>query len=170
MKTYSAAPDADSCVAKVRAAHHDELDGVTVMALFAFDSESGDPVLKHQGYAAGAVCRITPLRDRAAGMTDASIVIDRATWLTLSQRQREALVDHELTHLTRALDEETEKPLFDALDRPKLKMRRHDHQFGWFDEVAERHGEASPEVMQARALMESSKQLYFDFEPRKRAA
>jgi hypothetical protein len=59
-----------------------------------------------------------------------------------------------------------ETPAFDALDRPKLAMRKHDHQFGWFDEVAQRHGEASPEVRQARVLMEKSGQLYFDFEPR----
>jgi hypothetical protein len=57
-------------------------------------------------------------------------------------------------------------PVFDAVGRPKLLMRKHDHQFGWFDEVAQRHGEASPEVRQARVLMESSGQLYFDFEPR----
>jgi len=48
-------------------------------------------------------------------------------------------------------------------------MRKHDHQFGWFDAVAQRHGEASPEVRQARVLMESSGQLYFDFEPRQGA-
>lgn len=165
MKTYSAAPDAASCIEKIRAAHHADLEGITVSALFVFDDESGDGVLKHQGYDAGAVVRITPLRDRAAGMADAQIVIDRSNWLTLSQPQRDALIDHELTHLTRAVDKETGEPLCDAIDRPKLKMRKHDHQFGWFDQVAERHGEASPEVIQARALMDSSRQLYFDFVP-----
>jgi hypothetical protein len=166
MKTYSQAPDASDCIEKIQSAHHEHLEDVTVSALFVFDTESSDPVLKHQGYPAGAVVRITPLKDRAVGIADATIVIDRAGWLALSQRQRDALIDHELTHLTRVTDKESGDPVFDALDRPKLAMRRHDHQFGWFDEVAQRHGEASPEVRQARHLMESSGQLYFDFEPR----
>jgi hypothetical protein len=166
VKTYSQAPDADFSIEKIQAAHHQELRGVTVAALFVFDHESSEPVLKHQGYPAGAVVRITPLKDRAFGIADAQILIDRAGWLTLSQGQRDALVDHELTHLTRKVDKETGEMLVDILERPKLMMRKHDHQFGWFDEIAERHGESSPEMRQARRLMESSGQLYFDFEPR----
>jgi hypothetical protein len=123
-------------------------------------------VLKHQGYPAGAVVRITPLKDRALGIADATIVIDRAGWLALTQRQRDALVDHELTHLVRKVDKDAGELVCDVLDRPKLLMRKHDRFFGWFDEVAQRHGEASTEVMQARRLVESSGQLYFDFEPR----
>lgn len=164
MKTYSAAPDASSAIEKIQAKHHDDLKDVTVSALFVFDLESTLPVLKHQGYPAGAVVRITPLKDRALGISDATIVIDRAGWLALSQRQRDALVDHELTHLARKVDKDTGEMVCDALDRPVLKMRKHDHQYGWFDEVASRHGEASPEVRQARRLMEYSGQLYFDFE------
>lgn len=170
MKTYSQAPDVDAIIESVRETYHDRLTDVTVTGLFAFDTESSLPVLKHQGYAAGAIVRITPLKDRALGMADATIVVDRAGWLALSQRQRVALLDHELTHLEVKTDEEegAKDPVivFDALGRPKLLMRKHDHQFGWFDEVAQRHGEASPEVRQARVLMESSGQLYFDFEPR----
>jgi hypothetical protein len=165
MKTYSEAPDANSCIVRVQQDYHEELDSVTVSALFVFDTEASEPVLKHQGYPAQAVIRITPVRDRALGLADAIVVIDRSNWLTLSQRQRDALIDHELTHLTRKLDAETGHPVFDVLDRPKLTMRRHDRQFGWFDEIAQRHGDASPEVRQARRLMESSGQLYFNFGP-----
>lgn len=170
MKTYSHAPDADSCIAKVQLDYHAELQDVTVSALFVFDLESTECVLKHQGYPAQAVIRITPTRDRALGMADANIVVDRSNWLSLSQRQRDALVDHELTHLERVLDKETERPVFDVLERPKLRLRHHDHQFGWFDEIAQRHGDASPEVRQAKRLMESSGQLYFDFGPQRQAA
>lgn len=166
MKTYSQAPDADACIEKIHAAHHEDLEGVTVTALFVFDTETTLPCLKHQGYPAGAVVRITPVKDRALGIADATIVIDRAGWLALSQRQRDALIDHELTHLTRKIDKETGEMVVDVLERPKLAMRRHDWQYGWFDEVAQRHGEASPEVSQARRLMERSGQLYFDFETR----
>jgi hypothetical protein len=118
----------------------------------------------HQGYPAQAVCRLTPIRDRALGIADAVVVIDRANWLTLSQRQKEALLDHELTHLERVVDEETGKPKFDAVGRPKLAIRRHDRQLGWFDEVARRHGDASPEMRQAKQLVANTGQLYFDFQ------
>jgi putative metallopeptidase len=96
-------------------------------------------------------------------MADASIVVDRATWLSLSPAQRSALIDHELQHFERVLDDESERPKSDAIGRPKLAMRKHDHQFGWFDEIAQRHGDASFEVRQAKQLIEHSGQLYFDF-------
>lgn len=163
MKTYSPAPNVDNCITTIQDDHHIDLEGVTVSALFVFDTEATSCVLKHQGYPAQAVVRITPLRERALGVTDATIVVDRSTWLTLSQRQRDALIDHELTHLTRVLDRDTSHPVFDVLDRPKLTARRHDHQFGWFDEIAQRYGDASPEIRQAKQLVEASGQLYFEF-------
>src|ERR1700733_11143958 len=110
MKTYSPAPDVDSCISLMLDDYHAELEGVRVSALFVFDTEASDCVLKHQGYPAQAVARIVSVRDRA-------------NWLTLSQRQRDALIDHEMTHLTRVLDDETGRPLCDVLDRPKLAMR-----------------------------------------------
>lgn len=166
MKTYSHAPDATNCIHNIQADNHAELDGVTVSALFVFDTEATEAVLKHQGYPAQAVVRIVPIRDRALGMADANIVIDRSTWMTLSQRQRDALIDHELTHLTRSLDKETGHPLFDALDRPKLAMRRHDMQIGFFTEVLERHGDASYEARATRQMFEVVSQLHFDFGPK----
>lgn len=163
MKTYSQAPDVTNVIERVQQECHEELKGVTVAGLFAFHSESSLPVLKHGGYPAGAIVRITPLKERVMGVADSTIVVDRAGWLTMSQPQRDALIDHELTHLERKVNKKTGRPTYDAFSRPKLVMRRHDHQFGWFDEVAQRHGEASPEMRQARALMEASGQLYFDF-------
>lgn len=164
MKTYSLAPDVEPVIRNVIYEHHGELIGVRVGSLFVFDDDSaGEPVLTHQGYPAQAMVKITPLRDRTLGVADAVIVADRATWLTLSQPQRNALVDHELTHLARVLDKESGKPKFDALGRPKLRIRPHDHQLGWFVEVAQRHGAASPEMRQAKQLMEGSGQQYFDF-------
>lgn len=163
MKTYSQAPDADTCIEKIHAAHHEDLDGVTVSALFVFDNETTLPCLKHQGYPAGAVVRITPLKDRALGIADATIVIDRAGWLALSQRQRDALVDHELTHLNRKVDKETGEQLVDVLERPKLAMRKHDIQVGFFKEVLERHGDASYEARATRQIFEMVSQMQFDF-------
>lgn len=164
MKTYSeASTDVISAIGRMAAEYHDELVQVTVGALFVFDDDDSLPCLKHQGYPAAAMVRITPIRDRALGVADAIITVDRATWQTLSAPQKNALIDHELEHLELVIDDETGKPKYDALERPKLRMRRHDHQLGWFAEVARRHGEASCEVRQARQLIESTGQLYFDF-------
>ncbi|MCC6196774.1 MAG: hypothetical protein IT518_20160 [Burkholderiales bacterium] len=173
MKSYSAASDdVIRTIQRVREQHHSpDLDGVTIAALFIFDLEATEPVLTHQGYPAQAVTRITPTRDRALGIADAVVVIDRSNWLTLSARKRDALIDHELMHLERVLDEETELSLTDAVDRPKLRIRRHDRRLGWFDAVAQRHGDASPEVRQAKQMIAETGQLYFDFErPEARAA
>ncbi|MGH8258685.1 MAG: putative metallopeptidase, partial [Steroidobacteraceae bacterium] len=155
MKTYStASSDLERCIAGMLAKYHDDLQNVTVDALFVFDDESSDQVLQHQGYPAQAVCRITPVSDRALGIADAVIVVDRATWQLLSARQREALIDHELTHLERVLDDETGKPKCDAVGRPKLAMRRHDQQIGIFVEVMQRHREASAEARAARVILD----------------
>lgn len=164
MKTYSASSaDLEKVIDRMKSEHHPDLDSVSVSALFVFDDESGEQLLKHQGYPAAAVVSITPVRQRALGVADAVIVVDRAEWTSLTAAQRDALIDHELTHLTRVVDEETGRPKCDAVDRPKLAMRRHDHQLGWFDEVAKRHGEASAEMRQARSLVAQTGQMYFDF-------
>lgn len=170
MKTYSkSSTDLESHIERMKAAHHTDLEEVTVGALFVFDDESSDQVLKHQGYPAGAVVSITPVKQRTLGISDALIVVDRAYWQTLSARQRDALVDHELTHLERVIAKATEEapegPKYDSIGRPKLSMRQHDHQLGWFDDIARRHGDASPEMRQAKQLVESTSQLYFDFTP-----
>ena len=168
MKTYSAASsDLESHITRMQSEHHSELDGVTVSALFVFDDESSEPVLKHQGYPAAAVVSITPVKQRALGMADAIVIVDRSAWQTMGARQRDALIDHELQHLTRVIAEATEEepkhPKCDSIGRPKLAMRQHDHQLGWFDDIARRHGDASCEVRQAKQLMASTQQLYFDF-------
>lgn len=164
MKSYSAASeDVTRCIDRMREEHHDDLDVVTISALFVFDLEATEPVLTHQGYPAQAIMRITPIRDRALGMADAVIVVDRSNWMLLSAPQRDALIDHELTHLERVLEEDTDIPKTDAVDRPKLAIKKHDHQVGFFNDIAARHGDASPEVRMAKAIIAQTGQLYFDF-------
>lgn len=161
-KTYSAASeDVEQRIARLRAQYHQHLEGVTIQALFVYGDDS-DPVLKHQGYPAAAVTKIVGTKERAAGLADALIVIDRYTYAGLPGPTKDALLDHELYHLARPLDDR-ERPKYDVLGRPKLEMRMHDQQLGWFDEIAARHGEHSFEVMQAKELIEGSRQLYFDF-------
>jgi hypothetical protein len=54
-------------------------------------------------------------------------------------------------------------PKKDCVGRPKLKMRLHDQQHGWFNEIAKRHGSASLECQQATRLFLHHKQTYFEF-------
>lgn len=140
---------------------HGHLSICKIDALFIF-SDKPEQVLTHQGYMAAAIVRIVPLRDRAAGLSDAMIVFDRFVWANFSAEQRDALVDHELTHLLLDIDGHGLIQR-DCLGRPKLQMRPHDRQFGWFDDVARRHGEHSTEIQQARTLCEETGQLYLEF-------
>lgn len=153
----------------VRAKHHAHLEAVSIAALFVFTDED-EAVLQHSGYPASAVTKVVGLKERAAGMADALIVIDRHTWSELGARQKDALLDHELTHLMPEIDSETGATKQDSLGRMKLKIRKHDHQIGWFTEVAERHGENSPELQQVAALINGGGQMYFDFTQAKQAA
>lgn len=171
MKTYSkGSSDVESSINRMLVSYHSDLRDVSVGTLFTFDEESSEQVLKFQGYPAAAVVKITGMRDRALGIADAVITVDRAYWQFITAAQKDALIDHELEHLERVVDEESGKPKFDLLGRPKLRMRRHDRQLGWFDSVAARHGEDSMEMRQAKQLMTQTQQLYFDFAPKQEAA
>lgn len=126
--------------------------GVTVTCLMAYPltDENGDskgPALKHAGYPAQAVVKIVGLKERTDGRADAELVIDGDNWDVLTDAQRDALVDHELEHLELKYDKDG-CLVRDDLDRPKLIIRKHDWQFGWFDSIVRRHGRDSIEHRQ----------------------
>lgn len=150
--------------------HQQRLGDVTIGLLVAHaecyedTGEPKGPALLVRGVPALGATKINSLKLRAHGLEDAEIVIDGDRWKDLSRGQRLALIDHELTHLElNTTDSGTVRR--DDLDRPRLKMRGHDHEFGWFDEVAERHGAASIEVHQAKRFVADHGQYYFDFGP-----
>lgn len=157
-----ASADVEKRIEHMREKYHQALDGVTICALFVFSDES-EHVLEQSGYPKLAITKIVGVKERAAGLSDALIVIDRYSYSGLSPKAADAMIDHELYHLERVIDEKTERPKTDVVGRPKLQMRKHDWELGWFDEIAQRHGEYSIEVMQAKTLMRDSGQLYLDF-------
>lgn len=135
-----------------------------------YDEDTGAPdmstTLKHQGYEAAGVCRIVNGKDRAKGCRDVEIVIDLMTWKDMTDGERLALVDHEVQHVEVVRDKVTGFIVEDEQSRPKLKIRKHDRQFGWFDVVAQRHGADSAEVRQAIELVATAGQLYLPgFDP-----
>ncbi|MGD9636844.1 MAG: putative metallopeptidase [Pirellulales bacterium] len=143
-------------------AHHPELDevGLKVDLLFAHTNpEDPQPPLRLHGYACYAICKINSGKLRAQGHGDIEIAIDHDHWKGMLPRERDALMDHELQHVARRINSDGDA-IFDAYDRPKLFLRHHDHQFGWFDEVARRHGEASIEVQQYTKFQERQQTLW----------
>jgi len=121
--------------------------------------------IKVRGREAIACVRITSLEERVAGRGDAIIWVDGDRRQRMDVQTLEAVLDHELTHLERGTT--GQGSYTDDAGRPILRMRQHDFEVGWFHEVAERHGERSVEVQQARTLI--SQQMYFpgfDIAPR----
>lgn len=156
MKSYSKCPpEVHDRVAALVKKFHTHLGPLTIELLFISSDEDG-PALKHNGYAAAAVVRSLPQKQRAAGRGDAEILIDEEGYDKMSAEEQDALLDHELYHIT-----PTGK--VDPDGRPKLKMKKHDRQFGWFDEIARRHGIHSGEVQQAKRLITEAARDYFSF-------
>jgi len=163
MANYFKAPDADAALLnQVLSQHHQRLEehGVSVALLVAITEEG--PALKVHGYPALAETRVLNQKLRAHGLADAEITLDHTGWEGLAHNEKLALLDHELTHLEIVFDDNL-RPKLDDGGRPKLKMRLHDFQFGWFAEVAERHGENSQERKQAAELVAVGGQIFFDF-------
>lgn len=137
--------------------------GVTVDILFAKlkaeEAKPGASAVRLHGYPCAAVVKVNSYKLRVQGHSDAEIVIDGDMWNDWSYEQRVALMDHELEHLELKMDKD-ENPTQDDLGRQKLKVKHHDHEFGWFDSIARRHGENSPEVRQYEAFRDLQPELW----------
>lgn len=164
MKTYDRCPpDVMERVKLMVQRFHAELRTVEATFDLLFVSTDGDePALTHNGWPALAVTRATNPKERALGHADALIIIDRARYVMLSLQRQDALLDHELEHLEVKKDK---KGAFEYDDqrRPKLKLRKHDVQVGWFESVALRHREDSNEVVQAEGMMLRYRPAFFCF-------
>jgi hypothetical protein len=170
MSTYqNAAPPIYDRVRNIIDKFHPDLAKaeVKVDILFAFapldqnDKPRGSAIT-HGGYAADGLCRILPLKDRVMGRGDAEIILDGDNWNHWTKPQQDALLDHELFHL-QVRANQAGVVFTDDIERPVLKMRKHDRQMGWFDEMARRWGPDSCEVRQARELVETGA-CYFQSE------
>ncbi len=127
--------------------------------------DNGTPLnaaLKKNGVKALGICRKLGLKDRALGRGDAEIAIDHYWWTqTASEEMRRALLDHELHHIAVVMQKDSGRPRLEEDGRPKLRLRKHDFEFGWFNIIAARHGEHSQERIRARQIVEIAGQLYF---------
>lgn len=140
---------------------------VKIDYLFAFaecgeDGEAKGNALTKHGVRALGITRKIGIKDRVMGRGDAEVCLDGDWWEEATQERRRALLDHELHHLEVVKDEDG-VVIRDDLKRPKLRLRKHDVEVGWFAIVAGRHGSASLEIEQAKALMDSYGQLFWPF-------
>jgi hypothetical protein len=132
---------------------------VDVLVAFATKNEHGEPrgpALSHGGYPAIATVKINPLKQRVLGQGDALITLDGDRWGDFSAEEQRAILDHELTHLNLVVSEDGGGVEGDDIGRPKLRVVKHDHQFGWFDAVVRRHGKNSVEWGQFAAFQEKA--------------
>ena len=143
-------------------------EGVTINTIIVerYDKVPGDEdddedddteqvhAMKQQGYPIDAKIGVTSLADRARGIADAKLMIDGLEWNKATDRQRAALIDHELEHLDLVELKPTKKhpervgKKRDDLGRPCLRIRPHDWVLAGFKDVVERHGAHSHEALQ----------------------
>lgn len=162
MNTYKAAGlDIARRAKRLVKKYHDNLAQARVRIDFLFVTTDGEDgcALKCNGYPALAVASVIPQNNRVGLKADARIIVDKAAWDELTEKQRDAFLDHELQHFEAVMNDNT--VALDGNDRPKIRMRKHDVQLGFFSVIAKRHGEHSQEVIQARALVEHAADTLF---------
>jgi hypothetical protein len=163
MPTYQKAPaDMREQVTAVMKTYHGQLRDAEVQVDVLLASPTVDangdptgPAVRVHGYAAAAFIRVLSYKDRVIRGFDAEMTLDADHWETASDAERIAVIDHELTHLE-LVTGDGGTVLRDNAERPKLRCRKHDRHFGWFDIVARRHGDHSLEVKQAREMLDSA--------------
>jgi len=140
---------------------------VTVDYLFAFapkDEEGmkSGPAISHNGVACLGLASKNNTRLRALGLADCLVQLDGDWWQApdTKDEERRAVLDHELYHFLLVLNSEGSGPKLDSCKRPTIELRAHDFDFGWFKEIALRHGEHSIERKQALAILETAPQLF----------
>jgi len=133
--TYFPAPDIIAVMVNQRMESHKPLmhhHGVRIGILFAQNDKG--PAVKLHGAACNATIRIISHKDRVTKRYDAELVIDERNWDGFSDRQRQALIAHELEHLelVQKIDPDTKvkRVQYDEGGRPKLKLRPGDWDVG----------------------------------------
>ena len=157
MSWYSIAnEEINLTIQKVMRENHGDLhaEGVTITAMIA-RSEEG-PAIKVRGCEAAGCIRITKLMERTLGLGDAVMILDGERLDAWSSKRLQAVIDHELRHLMLKPCKKTGGYQLDDEGRPKLRIRPHDFEFGWFARTAELYGEESYEVSQAREIVAAS--------------
>lgn len=122
--------------------------------------------LRDRGRYVPAKIKINSASDRLEGLPDATIRLDLEDWIAMGLQIRDchrlrAAVIEPMLYSLRILMCQHGKPKEDAAGRPRLELREPDWVFAGFKEMAERHGQFSQEVIQAKRLHEQAGHLLF---------
>jgi hypothetical protein len=139
-----------------------KIDFVFALAELDEEGQPVGPAIKHRGYPAAGLCKVVNLHDRTLGRGDAEIQLDYHVWSKMDPGQQEALLAHELWHIMPLKDQEG-RIKRDDLRRVKIKLRKHDYDFGWFTRIAELYAADSMEVKQARQIFVEDGQFLMPF-------
>jgi len=152
-RTPSPDDDVADLLKEARQTYRPDLDqaDVTISVLFADECS-------HHGYAAAAVIQINSVKNRVNGMADCTLTIDETWWADHNRVKQIGLLHHELVHILIVRDKAGGVKT-DAAGRPKLKQRKHDFVQGGFWEVAQQHGENSPEAEVYAPIQKKFRQL-----------
>ncbi len=134
-----------------------DIDVVLVYAAVDKQGEPKGPALKASGYPVYSKSKIVPPKDQVKGVAALEITLDGDRWDKLDKKTQEAVLDHALQCFTVG-DGDTED------GEPKLKERKPDHCFMWFDEIAARHGDASIEVQEAKRFLHEKAPIYLQID------
>lgn len=145
--TYLPADDhARSILRGLIAEHRPDLKraGVDIRLLFAIKQpgKSGlaiGPAMKSRGQRVLGKCKVNGLADREAGKTDVTITLDGSWWASATDRRRQALLHHEVSHIDLWDGERDED------GRPKLKAAHADWDFDGFHDLLDLYGRDSVE-------------------------
>jgi len=159
--SYEKAPELKPIVAAMMAAYHNELVdlevAVAVTRAYKLDSEGNatdGPPLKMHGHACSAKVKVLSAQQRCHVDFDVEIIVDGALFDTLTARQKNAIIDHELEHLVVVRDKEG-VPKAHPSGRPQLKCKPDDFAVLGFFNIAARHQEHSVEVQSYNGLRNS---------------
>jgi len=113
--------------------HHEELRNATIAPAWMIRNKTDrDGIL-----VLGKMKKATEL-ERLAHGNDAFLLLNQEAWERFDDRQKRALIDHELEHLTVSLDEGTGEPKLDGHGKTRYRIRKHDVEE--FQAIISRHG------------------------------
>jgi len=123
------------------------------------------PALQLAGHSCAGKIKLCNARERIlSGGIDVVLEVDAPAWKNFDKKRREALLDHELTHVEPKRDA-AGATLHDETGRALLFLKPDDYLVTGFYEVALRHEEMSLEVVSLGRLLVQGEigQLVFDF-------
>ncbi len=128
---------------------------VTVTLMFAANADGA--AIKHHGVPELAKIKVNSLSDRAEGKADATLTVDQDKWDERTDRQHEAILAHELTHLVVKRDKDGVVKVDDC-GRPKLGTIPDDWTINGFYSNVQRYGADAPERETLEAVCREWKQ------------